>query len=48
MAAPGQPLLVALHRRADGKPAKPALCHYGYPVAPDSQHDHRYPGSIVD
>ncbi|WEV27782.1 hypothetical protein OYE22_23315 [Streptomyces sp. 71268] len=43
-----QPLLVALRRRADGKPARPALCHCGYPIAPDWQHDHCYPGIIVD
>ncbi|MEU3962874.1 hypothetical protein AB0F42_24220 [Streptomyces buecherae] len=43
-----QPLLVAPRRRADGKPARPALRHRGYPIASDWQPDHRYPGIIVD
>ncbi|MFE6777461.1 hypothetical protein [Streptomyces sp. NPDC057702] len=43
-----QPLLVALRRRADGQPARPPVCHCGYPTDPPWRHDHCYPGIIVD
>lgn len=41
-------LVVALHRRSEGKPARPELCHCGYAIRPDWNHDHCYPGIIVD
>ncbi|MFD8213584.1 tetratricopeptide repeat protein [Streptomyces sp. NPDC059697] len=43
-----QPLAVALRRRSEGKPARPALCYCGYAIQPDWNHDHCYPGIIVD
>ncbi|WP_445525312.1 hypothetical protein [Streptomyces cyslabdanicus] len=43
-----QPLAVALRRRSEGKPARPGLCYCGYPIQPGWNHDHCYPGIIVD
>ncbi|MFF5012940.1 tetratricopeptide repeat protein [Streptomyces sp. NPDC001165] len=43
-----QPLAVALRRRSEGKPARPESCHCGYAIQPGWNHDHCYPGIIVD
>ncbi|MFF8423862.1 hypothetical protein ACF07Y_01710 [Streptomyces sp. NPDC016566] len=43
-----QPLAVALRRRSEGKPARAETCHCGYAVQPGWNHDHCYPGIIVD
>lgn len=44
-------LLQALKHRSEGLPARPAVCHCGYPFADSAdQWDHRhcYPGIVVD
>ncbi|MFI9583842.1 hypothetical protein ACIHCQ_18785 [Streptomyces sp. NPDC052236] len=43
-----QPLTVALRRRSEGKPARPEICCCGYAIQPGWNHDHCYPGIIVD
>lgn len=43
-----QPPAVALRRRSEGKPARPEVRHCGYAIRPDWNHDHCYPGIIVD
>ena len=46
-----QPLLVALKCRSEGLPARPTVCHCGYPFADDeAEWDHSacHPGIIVD
>jgi tetratricopeptide (TPR) repeat protein len=43
-----QPLAVALRRRSEGKPARSGLCYCGYAIQPGWDHDHCYPGIIVD
>ncbi|MEU3656502.1 hypothetical protein AB0E67_27575 [Streptomyces sp. NPDC032161] len=45
------PLLIALKYRAEGLPARPAVCHCGYPFKDGSDlwdHNACYPGIIVD
>ncbi|MEW2402104.1 hypothetical protein [Streptomyces sp. NPDC046862] len=45
------PLLVALKYRSEGLPARPTVCHCGYPFQDDSglwDHSACYPGIIVD
>ncbi|ARF58349.1 tetratricopeptide repeat protein [Streptomyces gilvosporeus] len=43
-----QPLAVALRRRSEGKPARSGLCYCGYAIQSGWNHDHCYPGIIVD
>lgn len=45
------PLLIALKYRSEGLPARPAVCHCGYPFVDDGgvwDHSACHPGIIVD
>ena len=45
------PLLIALKHRAEGLPARPTVCHCGYPLQDDDavwDHSVCYPGIVVD
>lgn len=45
------PLLIALKYRSEGLPARPAVCHCGYPFQDDDgpwDHSACYPGIVVD
>ncbi|MEU5323030.1 hypothetical protein AB0G67_40700 [Streptomyces sp. NPDC021056] len=44
------PLLIALKYRSEGLPARPTVCHCGYPFTADGLWDHSacYPGIVVD
>ncbi|MFF9287479.1 hypothetical protein [Streptomyces griseosporeus] len=45
------PLLIALKYRAEGLPARPAVCHCGYPFEDDEapwDHSACHPGIVVD
>ncbi|MEY9948063.1 tetratricopeptide repeat protein [Kitasatospora sp. GAS1066B] len=43
-----QPLVTALRRRTEGKPARSELCYCGYRIQPGWSHEYCYPGIIVD
>lgn len=45
------PLLIALKHRSEGLPARPAVCHCGYPFQDDDgvwDHSACHPGIVVD
>ncbi|CAN3978957.1 tetratricopeptide repeat protein [Kitasatospora purpeofusca] len=43
-----QPLVTALRRRSEGKPARSDVCYCGYQIQPGWSHEYCYPGIIVD